>query len=126
VDADKGVVTFLRVEAVKVPVQVTEVVNVGGQQVTVTKLVYQEQQRTSYVTQSLKNMRIGTASGQPLKLDEAVKRLKPGLVVLVSSDAKAVSPAFLSIVQPDTLVLIPPVPESLPPPAPVPLPKPKV
>jgi hypothetical protein len=48
-------------------------------------------------------------------------------VVLVSSDAKAVSPVYLGVVTPETLVLIPPAPEPLPAPLPPgPLPKPKV
>jgi hypothetical protein len=127
VDADKGVVTFLRVETVKVPVQVTEIVNVGGQQVMVTRTILKDGLRTSYVTQSLQNVRFGTAAGQALKLDEALKRLKPGTAVLVSSDGKAISPAYLAIVNPETLVLVPPVAEALPVPLPPPdLPKPKV
>ncbi len=129
VDADKETLTFLRVETVKVPVQVTEIVNLNGQQVAVARIVIQEASRTSQVTQSTKGMQIRTASGLAFKPAEGLKRIKPGTVVLVSSNGRDVSPAYLAIVQPETIVLIPSqAPAPLPPvvdPAPKRLPPPK-
>jgi hypothetical protein len=124
VDAAQGTVTFHRVETVKVAVQVTEIVNVGGQQVPVTKTVTRDEQRTVYLTQSLKNVLIQTASGLKLETANALKRIRPGMAVIVSADGKAVSPAFLGIVQPETIVLTPPAAPATPPmPRPLVLPK---
>jgi hypothetical protein len=106
VDADKGTLTFLSVETVKVPVQVTETVIVNGQNVTIAKLVFQETVRTSYVTQSTKGVQIRTASGLAFKTEEGLKRIKPGTAVLVSSNGRDVAPAYLTIVHAETIVLI--------------------
>lgn len=70
-------------------------------------------------------VQITTASGLRLETADAFKRLKPGMAIVVSADGKAVSPAFLSIVQPETLVL-PPLAAPAPPPMPRPLVLPKV
>jgi hypothetical protein len=124
VDAAQATITVLRAEPVKVAVQITEIVNVGGQQVPVTKTVTRDEQRIVYVTLSLKNAQVQTASGLRLETADAFKRLKPGMAVVVSADGKAVSPAYLGIVQPETIVLIPPAAPAAPPmPRPFVLPK---
>lgn len=106
VDAAKGTVTFQTVERVMAPVQIMEVVIVNGRRINVTKVVLQEQTRTSYVTQSTKGVQIRTASGLAFKTDEGLKRIKPGTTVLVSSDGRDVAPAYLKIVHAETIVLI--------------------
>jgi hypothetical protein len=56
----------------------------------------------------VKDLTITTADGKKLETEEALKKLKDGAIVVVSSDGKPVSPAFLKIFKDDTLVLASP------------------
>jgi hypothetical protein len=51
--------------------------------------------------------RIITPDGKQLPIDEVWKRLHPGVIVVVSGDAKAPTPAFLQALRPTTLVIVP-------------------
>jgi hypothetical protein len=131
VDADKGTVTFHRVVVVHVPIQVQELVNVNGNNFTVTKTSFRDELRTEQFVLVLKDAKIQTAAGKDVTAADALKQLKTGSGVLVSADGKAVDRAYLGVVSAETLVLVPPPPtpspagpvilpplKELPPPAP--------
>lgn len=103
-------------------VQVEREMIVNGMRVrfVVTETVPVQEQRV--VRRSLKGSRASTADGKPLTAAEAVRRLAPGSVVLYSTDGNPVDPAYLRVVQPETVVLVPPRPPAGPPmPGPVPI-----
>ncbi|MCS6866473.1 MAG: hypothetical protein RMJ56_15195 [Gemmataceae bacterium] len=56
----------------------------------------------------VKDLTITTADGQKVELAEALKALKNGGVVVVSSDGKPVSPAHLKLFKDNVLVLVSP------------------
>lgn len=53
----------------------------------------------------VKELTIATADGKKVELDDALKRLSHGAVVVITSDGKPVSPMFLKVFKDDTLVL---------------------
>jgi hypothetical protein len=53
----------------------------------------------------VKDLLVTTADGKKLGTEDAVKKIGAGAVVVVSSDGKPVSPAFLKVFKDDTLVL---------------------
>jgi hypothetical protein len=110
VDVEKGTLTFLIVDTVHVQRAVAETVIVNGQNVTVTKLIHQEQTLTRYSTEKVKGMQIRTASGLTFNAEEGLKRIRPGTTVLISSNGRDVARAYLTVVQPETIVLILPAP----------------
>lgn len=56
----------------------------------------------------VKDLTITTADGQKVELADALKALKDGGVVIVSSDGKPVSPAHLKLFKDNVLVLVSP------------------
>jgi hypothetical protein len=56
----------------------------------------------------VKDLTITTADGQKVELADALKTLKDGGVVIVSSDGKPVSPAHLKLFKDNVLVLVSP------------------
>jgi hypothetical protein len=56
----------------------------------------------------VKDLTITTADGKKLDKEEAIKKLTPGSIVVVSGDGKAVSPTFLKVFKDETLVLASP------------------
>jgi hypothetical protein len=129
VEADAAKIRFRRVETVFVPFQVAEVVVVNGKNVVVTKTTIKQEIRTVEVAYSLKEAKIRSAAGKDINVRDALKQLKAGTAVLVSETGKDVDRAYLSVVNPDTLVLMIPrhvdvpeppgvaPPEVVPPPA---------
>jgi hypothetical protein len=97
----KIMVTVMRTEMVKVPV----VVNPGGapaqREVPVTKIVTVE-------LGDVKDLKITTADGKKVEMTDALKQLKDGAVVVVSTDGKPVSPSHLKLFKDDVLVLVSP------------------
>jgi hypothetical protein len=101
----KIMVTVMRTEMVKVQVAQGGAVNPGGnapavvtKEVPVTKMVNVE-------LGDVKDLKVTTADGKKVDLADAVKQLKNGGVVVVSSDGKPVSPAHLKLFKDDVLVL---------------------
>ena len=83
------------------------------------ELIQPETVRQESAVFPVKDGKVQTANGKDLSAAEALKRLKAGMPILTSADGNPVSPGYLAIFQPDTIVLIPPgqaVP--LPPPSP--------
>lgn len=96
----KVMVTVTRTEAQKI--QIAQAGPNGAQVVT------REVQIPKIATVELgevKDLKITTADGKKVEVDEAVKKLKEGAVVVVSADGKAVSPKFLKAFKDDVLVL---------------------
>lgn len=97
----KLTVTVTRTEAQKVTVTV---VGPNGAPVTqerevqVSKLVVVE-------LADVKELKVTTADGKKVPVEDAVKQLKGGAVVVVSSDGNPVSPNFLKAFKDDVLVL---------------------
>lgn len=56
----------------------------------------------------VKDLTVTTADGKKLDRDEAIKKLSTGGTVVVSTDGKPVSPAFLKMFKDDVLVLASP------------------
>jgi len=56
----------------------------------------------------VKDLIFTTADGMKVEKDDAMKRLASGSIVVVTSDGKPVSPAFLKVFKDDTLVLVAP------------------
>lgn len=56
----------------------------------------------------VKDLVITQADGMKVEADVAMKKLAEGAVVVMTSDGKAVSPAFLKVFKDDTLVLVSP------------------
>jgi len=56
----------------------------------------------------VKDLIFTTADGMKVEKDDAMKRLASGAIVVVTSDGKPVSPAFLKVFKDDTLVLVAP------------------
>jgi hypothetical protein len=56
----------------------------------------------------VKDLTITSADGKKLDKEEALKNLKAGAIVVVSSDGKPVSPVYLKVFKDDTLVLTSP------------------
>jgi len=54
----------------------------------------------------VKDLKVSTASGKTVEVDEAVKRLTKGGVVIVSADGKAIDSAYLKAFKDDVLVLV--------------------
>jgi hypothetical protein len=69
--------------------------------------VYAERQ----VRFSLKDGQAYHAGGKRLQGEEFWRRVTVGAVVLVAPDGQKVSPNYLRVVRPDTLVLVPPPPQ---------------
>jgi hypothetical protein len=57
-------------------------------------------------TVSLKKAKWSGTDGKEVSADAAVKRLNPGVMVLLSADGAAVDRAYLSLFKEDTLVLV--------------------
>jgi len=60
---------------------------------------------------AFKSLRATDARGKALASDEVARRLKVGMVVLVSADDQPVPPTFLSVVKDDTVILIDVLPQ---------------
>lgn len=60
---------------------------------------------------SLKKAKWAGGDGKEVGAEEAAKRLKPGVTVLLSADGAAVDPAYLRLFKEDTLVLTLPAEE---------------
>ena len=106
---DREAVAFTITETRYVPVVVQKEVqvNVGGmiqkQKVNVTEHVAQLVE----VPQSLKGAKVQTAGGQKLTVEEALKKLSPGSLVLLSVDNNPVDPAYLRVFKEEVLVIVP-------------------
>jgi hypothetical protein len=122
VDADKGVVIVEKTTIDTVPVQEAFTVNIGGRVETRVRTVYKSVQKVTQHAYIIKDSRVQTAGGKDVPAAEALKRIKPGMPMLISGDGNPVSPGYLAIFQPETIVLIPagqpapPPPPLLPPP----------
>jgi hypothetical protein len=112
VDAKDGAIVITQAVMEAVPVEEERVRVQGGvtekYKVTTYKFV------TKLVKQPfvLKDHQFQLAGGQKLSAEEALKRLTPGKVVLLSVDGTPIDPAFLKIIKDDTLILVrqPPAP----------------
>jgi hypothetical protein len=56
----------------------------------------------------VKDLTVTTADGKKIEIQDAVKKIAGGAIVVVSGDGKPVSPAFLKVFKDDTLVLTSP------------------
>jgi hypothetical protein len=111
-------VEYLHMEVVTVPITVP--VNVNGQ--TFTKTAYRQEYRQTRRTIALAKDAVHDAGGKKVTAEEALKRLKVGVTVLVAT--QPVDPLYLRVIRPDTLILIgPAAPARFP--IPVPFPKDK-
>ncbi len=74
----------------------------------VQKQIEQDVVTSQYVNKTLAdcNGKFMTADGKPLTVDEANNRVKNGATVLVSSDGKPISKAWLRAVSADTVVMV--------------------
>ena len=123
VDAGKGVVLVEKTVIEAVPVQEAYTVNINGQAVTQVRTVYKTVQKVVTLALPVKDGKVQNAGGKDLSAGGALKRLKAGMPILISADGNPVSPGYLAIFQPDTIVLIPPAPAIPSPPPPLPGPK---
>lgn len=130
--ADVGKDKFVVTVAEMVPVVKNVLVNVekNGVVVTETLKVMEYQAAWKEVTYSAKDMKVLDSTGKELKKEEGWKMLKPGMVVLTTTDANGVDPAYLKLLTKDALILVlpasklvggaaapaPPAPILLPPP----------
>ena len=106
VDADKGLVLVEQTRTERVPVQVAESINVNGQTITRVRTEYKEVPTVTKQAFPVKDGKVQTADGKKLTAAEALKRLKAGTPIVISADGNPVSPGYLAIFQPDTIVLI--------------------
>ena len=109
-------------------VPVTKVIEMKGMKTAVTEYVavFKTELRSTYF--DLKGCTMQTADGKALTAKEVLGRVKPGAVILVQSGAAKVDPAYLKILNPDTILLVDKFPgkvalpgiENIPPPVPKP------
>lgn len=72
-------------------------------------VITREVARTKLVELSeVKDLAVTTADGKKIATEDAMKKLSTGAVVVVSTDGKPVSPAFLKLFKDDVLVLVSP------------------
>ena len=113
----KGLIVFVRYEAVNEQVAVKVLVNINGQNVEETRLVTRVVYRTVEYSVDISNGRVITPDGKQLPIDEAWKRLKAKTVVAVSADGNTPAADYLRALSAETLVIIP-GPAKLEPPSP--------
>ncbi len=106
VDKEKGQVIFLDINASAWPVQKQVVVEMNGMKVTKVVIELVPVLEEKMAVADLTKGRVITPDGKQLPIDEVLKRLKRGTVVVATFDAKPPAQAFLESLKADTLVLI--------------------
>jgi hypothetical protein len=116
---EKGQILLMETVTRMIAVNVEREVDVNGVKMRVTATEYSPVIEQRIVVHDATKSRLITPDGKQLPIDEVWKRLKANTVVVVSSDGKTPSDAFLRALGAETPVLI------LPPPTPMPLPAPE-
>ena len=116
IDPAQNRIEYLHADAVIVPITVAVFEN--GRQVT--KTAYRQEQRMSKRAIVLEKEGVYDTAGKKVSAQEALKRLKVGDMVLVTT--QPVDPLYLRVIRPGTLILLSSTP---PPPIPIPAPFPK-
>jgi hypothetical protein len=101
-----GTLLSKQIQVVTVPVQVPKEVIVGGMKQIVFQTEYRYETREVMVKHLLRGAEYYNAKGEKVKQEDALKRLTPGTIVLVSADGRKVDPAYLRIIKDDTLILV--------------------
>jgi hypothetical protein len=103
----KIMVTVMRTEVQKIPVA-AGVAQPGGAAPAVVTREVRVSKMVNVELNDVKDLKVTTADGKKLELADAMKKLKGGAIVVVSSDGKPVSPNFLKLFKDDVLVLTSP------------------
>jgi hypothetical protein len=101
----KITVTVTRTEMVKVPVAQGNAINPGGAAPAVVTREVAVKKTMIVELGDVKDLKITTADGKKVETADAMKQLKAGATVVVSTDGKPVSPNFLKLFKDDVLVL---------------------
>ncbi len=107
VDPAKNSFSLLQMVEIPRTVQVVEEKVVDGQVVKVLKQVTEMVREIRELRMIGPTPPVYSAAGKKLAGDELWRRLKKGQVVLVAADGRMVDAAYLRVVQPDTLVVVP-------------------
>jgi hypothetical protein len=78
----------------------------GGGTVLKVEKVYGPTRKDRYV--KVEGCKFLEASGKEIKKDDLGRRLKPGAVVLLTNDGKLPAKAFLALLKPETIIIVPP------------------
>ena len=91
-----GTLQSKQIQVVTVAVQVPKEVVVGGMKQVVTVTEYRYETREVMVKHLLRGAEFYNARGEKVKQEDALKRLTPGTIVLMSADGRKVDPAYLA------------------------------
>jgi hypothetical protein len=104
---EKGIIVCRQVSFTTELRTIEEKIVVNGQERVIARTVAVPIMRESELRFDLAVSRVITTDGKQLPIDEVWKRLKAKSVVAVSANSTAPAPAFLRVLHPDTLVIIP-------------------
>ncbi len=107
IDKMKSEIFFLETVVKLVPQNVQRVVIVNGKQETITETRFVPVMEHQISLFNVANSRAITTDGKQLPIEEVWNRLKKDAVVAVSADGNTPAQAFLRVLNPEVIVLIP-------------------